>query len=348
MIKAAVAGAAGYAGGEVVRLLAQHPEAELVALAGHSNAGRALDELSPWFGGFCNMELDEFSAEKMAAAGAEVVFLALPAGVATEAAAELLERGIKVIDLGADFRFPDAAVYEQWYKKPHARPDLLPQAVYGLPEIWREEIKGASLIGNPGCYPTSVQLALWPLLRAGLADLSRPVIADCKSGITGAGRNTQKHLLYCEANDSINAYGVAGHRHTPEMEQGISRMAGEAASVLFTPHLTPMNRGILSTIYVGLKQPTGQQELRALYAEAYADEFFVRVLPEDVWPHTRWVAGSNFCDINLKVDERTGLLVVSAAIDNIVKGAAGQAVQNMNIIFDLPETMGLMQIPLAP
>ncbi|MBQ3179765.1 MAG: N-acetyl-gamma-glutamyl-phosphate reductase, partial [Firmicutes bacterium] len=214
MIKAAVAGAAGYAGGEVVRLLAQHPEAELVALAGHSNAGRALDELSPWFGGFCNMELDEFSAEKMAAAGAEVVFLALPAGVATEAAAELLERGIKVIDLGADFRFPDAAVYEQWYKKPHARPDLLPQAVYGLPEIWREEIKGASLIGNPGCYPTSVQLALWPLLRAGLADLSRPVIADCKSGITGAGRNTQKHLLYCEANDSINAYGVAGHRHT--------------------------------------------------------------------------------------------------------------------------------------
>ena len=348
MIKAAVAGAAGYAGGEVVRLLVQHPEVELVALAGHSNAGKTLEELSPWFGGFCNMELDEFSAEKMADAGAEVVFLALPAGVATEAAAELLERGIKVIDLGADFRFPDASVYQEWYKKPHARPDLLPQAVYGLPEIWRDEIKGASLIGNPGCYPTSVQLALWPLLKAGLADLSRPVIADCKSGITGAGRNAQKHLLYCEANDSINAYGVAGHRHTPEMEQGISRMAGEAASVLFTPHLTPMSRGILSTVYVALKQPVAMAELRGLYDAAYADEFFVRVLPEDVWPHTRWVAGSNFCDINLKLDERTGLLVISAAIDNIVKGAAGQAVQNMNIIYDLPEHMGLMQIPLAP
>lgn len=348
MIKAAVVGAAGYAGGELVRLLVQHPGAELVALAGHSNAGKSLSELSPWFSGICEMPLDEFSPEKLAEAGADVVFLALPAGVATEAAAELLERGIKVIDLGADFRFADADVYEQWYKKPHARPDLLPQAVYGLPEIWRDEVKGASLIGNPGCYPTSVQLALYPLLKAGLGDLSRPVIADCKSGVTGAGRNAQKHLLYCEANDSINAYGVAGHRHTPEIEQGLSRMSGEVASVLFTPHLTPMSRGILSTVYIGLKQTVAQSELRELYLAAYADEYFVRVLPEEVWPHTRWVAGSNFCDINLKLDERTGLLVVSAAIDNIVKGAAGQAIQNMNIMFGLPESVGLMQVPLAP
>jgi N-acetyl-gamma-glutamyl-phosphate reductase len=279
---------------------------------------------------------------------ADVAFLALPAGVSAETAAALLARGVKVIDLGADFRFHDAAVYEKWYKKRHPHPELLPDAVYGLPEIWRDEVRGASLIGNPGCYPTSVQLALYPLLAAGLADLSKPIIADCKSGITGAGRNAQKHLLFCEANDSINAYGVAGHRHTPEIEGGLSRMAGEAASVLFTPHLTPMSRGILSTIYVNLRKSVAEAELRELYTEAYAKEYFVRFLPQEVWPHTKWVAGSNFCDINLKLDERTGLLVVSSAIDNIVKGAAGQAVQNMNIMFGLPETTGLEQIPMMP
>jgi N-acetyl-gamma-glutamyl-phosphate reductase len=349
MIKAAVIGAAGYAGGEAVRLLHQHPQAELCALVGNSNAGNMLSEISPWFQNLVTMPVEALDVDKLVdECKADVAFLALPAGVSAETAVALLARGVKVIDLGADFRFHDAAVYEKWYKKQHPHPELLPEAVYGLPEIWRDEVCGASLIGNPGCYPTSVQLALYPLLAAGLADLSKPIIADCKSGITGAGRNAQKHLLFCEANDSINAYGVAGHRHTPEIEGGLSRMAGEAASVLFTPHLTPMSRGILSTIYVSLKKSVPEAELREIYTEAYAKEYFVRFLPQDVWPHTKWVSGSNFCDINLKLDERTGLLVVSAAIDNIVKGAAGQAVQNMNIMFDLPETTGLEQIPMMP
>lgn len=346
-IKALVVGAAGYAGGELVRLLLQHPAAEICGLVGHDNAGHRLDEVSPWLLGLLPENvamIEDLQLDKPA----DVAFLALPAGISAETADELLRRGVKVIDLGADFRFKDAEIYAQWYKKPHARPQLLPQACYGLPELWRQEIADSSLIGNPGCYPTSVQLALAPLLKAGLADLSQPVVADCKSGITGAGRKAEKHLLFCEANDSINAYGVAGHRHTPEIEQGLGRLAGEAASVLFTPHLTPMSRGILSTIYVHLRRPVSQSELRALWQEFYADEYFVRLLPPDVWPHTRWVVGSNFCDINLKLDERTGLLVVCAAIDNIVKGAAGQAIQNMNLMFGFDEKTGLQQLPMMP
>lgn len=346
MIKAAVVGAAGYAGGEAIRLLSRHPQVELAALCGHSNAGQRLSDISPWFYEQVDMPVEEMDIDRLAAC--DVVILALPAGVSAETSARLLARGVKVIDLGADFRFDDAAVYEKWYKTRHPHPELLPQAVYGLPEIWREEIMGASLVGNPGCYPTSVQLALFPLLRAGLADLSRPIIADCKSGITGAGRKAEKHLIFCESNDSINAYGVAGHRHTPEIERGLTRMAGEQAQVLFTPHLTPMSRGILATVYTALKKPAAEKEIRELYQAAYADEYFVRVLPEGVWPHTKWVAGSNFCDINLKLDERTGLLVISSAIDNIVKGASGQAVQNLNLMFGLPETLGLEQLPMMP
>lgn len=346
MLKAAIVGAAGYAGGEAIRLLSRHPQVELGALFGHSNAGQRLADISPWFYQQVDLPVEEMNIDRLAEF--DVAILALPAGISANTAAELLARGTKVIDLGADFRFDDAAVYEAWYKTAHPHPELLPQAVYGLPEIWRDEVRGAALVGNPGCYPTSVQLALYPLLKAGLADLSRPVIADCKSGLTGAGRKAQKHLLFCESNDSINAYGVANHRHTPEIERGLGRMAGEPVSVLFTPHLTPMSRGVLATVYVALKQPTAEKTLRELYQTAYADEYFVRVLPEGVWPHTKWVVGSNFCDINLKLDERTGLLVLSSAIDNIVKGASGQAVQNLNLMFGLPETMGLEQLPMMP
>lgn len=346
MIKAGVIGAAGYAGGEAIRLLARHPGVELAALMGHSNAGKLIDELSPWLYQQVNLPVLALDIEKLAAC--DVVFLALPAGVSANTAAELLARGVKVIDLGADFRFKRQDEYEQWYKTAHPHPELLPQAVYGLPEVWRGEIRGAQLIGNPGCYPTAVQLALYPLLAAGLAELDRTIIADCKSGITGAGRKAEKHLLFCEANDSINAYGVAGHRHTPEIAGGLSRMAGDKVRVLFTPHLTPMSRGILATVYVAVKPCVDEAAIRRRYTETYQDEYFVRVLPEGVWPHTKWVAGSNFCDINMKLDKSSGLLVVSSAIDNIVKGAAGQAIQNMNIMFGLPETQGLEQLPMMP
>lgn len=346
MIKAGIVGAAGYAGGEAIRLLARHPEAELCVLMGHSNAGKTIDELSPWLYGQVGLPVLPLDIDKLAEC--DVAFLALPAGVSADTAAELLARGVKVIDLGADFRFKDRAVYEQWYKTVHPQPQLLERAVYGLTEVWRDEVRGAELVGNPGCYPTAVQLALYPLLAAGVIDLGRTVIADCKSGITGAGRKAEKHLLFCEANDSINAYGVAGHRHTPEIAGGLSRMAGEQASVLFTPHLTPMSRGILATVYAAVKPGTAEAELRRYYTEAYADEYFVRVLPEGVWPHTRWVAGSNFCDINFKLDKQTGLLVISSAIDNIVKGAAGQAVQNMNVMFGIDERTGLEQLPTMP
>lgn len=346
MIKAGIVGAAGYAGGELIRLLARHTQVKITALMGHSNAGKSIEELSPWLYKQIGLPVTDLDIEALAAC--DVVFLALPAGASAKTAAQLLPQGVKVIDLGADFRFKDSAVYEKWYKVAHPHPELLPEAVYGLPEIWRDEVKGARLIGNPGCYPTAVQLGLYPLLKAGLADLSQTVIADCKSGITGAGRKAEKNLIYCETNDSINAYGVAGHRHTPEIAGGLSRMAGQTANVLFTPHLTPMSRGILATVYVKLKTAVTEAQVRALYEEAYKDEYFVRVLPQDVWPHTKWVAGSNFCDINVKPDEATGLLVVSSAIDNIVKGAAGQAIQNMNIMFGFEEGEGIGQLPLMP
>lgn len=345
MIKAGVVGAAGYAGGELIRLLARHPMVEIAALMGHSNAGHSIDELSPWLYQLCGLPVTDLDMDVLA--GCDVVFLALPAGASANTAAGLLPHGVKVIDLGADFRFKDVAVYEKWYTQ-HPHPELLPQAVYGLPEIWRDEVKGASLIGNPGCYPTSVQLGLYPLLKAGLADLSATVICDCKSGVTGAGRKAEKNLIYCEVNDSINAYGVAGHRHTPEIAGGLGRIAGEPAQVLFTPHLTPMSRGILSTIYVKLAAGITEADVRALYTAAYADEYFVRVLPQGIWPHTKWVAASNFCDINMKLDEQSGILVVCSAIDNIVKGAAGQAIQNMNLMFDFPEIMGIDQLPTMP
>lgn len=345
LIKAGIVGAAGYAGGELIRLLARHEQVKIETLMGHSNAGHSIEELSPWLYRQIGLPVGELDEEKLSEC--DVVFLALPAGASAKTAAQLLPQGVKVIDLGADFRFKEQAVYEQWYTE-HPHPELLAQAVYGLPEIWRDEVQGADLIGNPGCYPTSVQLGLYPLLSAGLADLSQTVICDCKSGITGAGRKAEKNLIYCETNDSINAYGVAGHRHTPEIAGGLSRMAGETANVLFTPHLTPMSRGILSTVYVKLKSGVAEAQVRALYEEAYADEYFVRVLPEGVWPHTKWVAGSNFCDVNMKLDANTGILVVSSAIDNIVKGAAGQAIQNMNIMFGFPEVMGIDQLPCMP
>jgi N-acetyl-gamma-glutamyl-phosphate reductase len=278
---------------------------------------------------------------------ADVVFAALPHGHAVPVAGEVLERGKKFIDLGADFRFGRRDVYEQWYKVEHSGEELLEQAVYGLPEIHRDKIRSASLVGNPGCYPTSVILGLAPLLRNGLIDPGS-IIIDSKSGVSGAGRGLSLGTHFSEVNENFRAYNVGVHRHTPEIEQELSKLAGEDVVVSFTPHLTPMNRGILSTMYAGLKQEMTLEQVRSVYEEFYRSEFFVRLLPPGILPQTKAVTGSNHCDIVPVVDPRTGRVVVISAIDNLIKGAAGQAVQNMNLMFGLPETTGLDRPGLYP
>ena len=254
---------------------------------------------------------------------------------------------VKVIDLSADFRIQDVAVYEEWYKIKHPTPEYIKEAVYGLPEINREKIKGARLIANPGCYPTCSTLAIYPLVKEGLIDTDT-IIIDAKSGVSGAGRGAKVDNLYCEVNESCKAYGVASHRHTPEIEEQLSCAAGKPVTLSFTPHLIPMNRGILITAYATLTKDASYEEMKAAYDKYYAGEPFVRVLEKDVTPQTRWVEGSNFVDVNFKIDPRTHRVVMMGAMDNVVKGAAGQAVQNMNLLFGLPENTGLKQIPLFP
>jgi N-acetyl-gamma-glutamyl-phosphate reductase len=346
MIKVGIIGAAGYGGGELVRLICQHPEAELVSLTGHSNAGKHILDVFPHLRGYTDLMITELDVDYLAAK-ADVVFLALPHGHAVATATTLIEAGVKVIDLGADFRFNDTKIYEEWYKVEHTNPNLAGEAVYALPEIWRESIPSARVIGNPGCYPTSIALGLYPLLKAGLAELDS-IIIDSKSGVSGAGRTPSSTVVYSECDDSINPYKVASHRHTPEIEQSLSRIAGGDIKVTFTPHLTPMTRGILSTIYAKLNVKGLAADIQKLYEDTYKGEFFVRVLPQGVYPKTKWVAGSNFCDISVKLDTRTGRIVICSVIDNLVKGAAGQAVQNMNILFGLPENTGLKQVPMFP
>ncbi len=346
MIRAGVLGAAGYGGGELLRLLAMHPDAEVTLLGGHSAAGKNILASSPHLRGYYDMIVSDTNYEQLKET-CDVVFLALPHGLAVDIATELVPAGVKVIDLGADFRFHDTSVYEAWYKVEHHNPDLAKQAVYGLPELWRQEVKNASLIANPGCYPTSIILGLYPLLKEGLLQLDS-IIADSKSGVSGAGRTPSMGNIYSETTETIKAYGIATHRHTPEIEDKLSRIAGEPLLVNFTPHLTPMTRGILSTIYGKLNQLVQVEELQKLYENTYAEEFFVRVLPQGTLPQTQWVRGSNFCDIGLTVDPRTKRVIVVSAIDNLVKGAAGQAVQNMNLLFGLPERTGLLLPPVFP
>jgi len=345
-IKAGIIGATGYAGAELVRILSAHPQVELVALCTQSYGGKAFCEVYPYLYkhvfSYCReLDLPALAEE------ADVVFTALPHGHAAPLAREVLGRGKKFIDLGADFRFRRREVYEQWYKVEHTAPELLEQAVYGLPEIHREKIRGASLVANPGCYPTSVILALAPLLRHGLVDAGT-VVADSKSGVSGAGRGLSLGTHFSEVNENFRAYNVGVHRHTPEIEQELSELAGEEVVISFTPHLTPMNRGILSTVYASLKREMTLEQVRSVYEEYYRNEFFVRLLPPGILPQTKAVAGSNHCDIVPVVDPRTGRVVVLSAIDNLVKGAAGQAVQNMNLMFGLPETTGLDRPGLYP
>ena len=337
MIKAAVLGATGYAGAELVRILSGHPDVEIVYLASHSYAGKKFSDIYPGMRTVCDMTLSEDDVSK-AAENADVLFMALPAGIASEAVTPELLGKCVVIDLGADFRLHDAAVYEAWYRKEHKHPELLDEAVYGLPEIHREDIKGKRLIANPGCYTTCTILTLYPLVNNDLIDASS-IIVDAKSGTSGAGRGEKLGSMFCEVNESIKAYGVASHRHTPEIEQELSLAAGYDILLQFTPHLVPMNRGILSCCYARLKPGVKEDDIKKAYS-MYNGEPFIRV--SDDLPETKYVKGTNMVDISFRLDKRTGNIIALGAIDNLVKGAAGQAVQNMNIAFGLPETEGLV------
>jgi N-acetyl-gamma-glutamyl-phosphate reductase len=345
MHKIAVVGASGYTGVELLRLLAGHPEVAVTCVTSRQQAGQPLCAAFPSLTGIYNLHFEAVEPAELAAR-AELVFLAVPHQAAMGMVPSLLAAGCRVVDLSADYRLRDAAVYAEWYE-PHQTPELLGEAVYGLPELYREQVRRARLVANPGCYPTSAALALMPLLRHRLIDPATLII-DSKSGTSGAGRAAKVDVLYCEVNEGFKAYGLPRHRHTPEIEQTLSAVAGAPVIISFTPHLVPANRGILSTCYASLVGQVSPAELLALYQQEYKAEPFVRVLPAGALPNIGQVRGSNFCDIGLAVDPRTNRVIVVAAIDNLVKGAAGQAVQNMNLMLGCAEDTGLKGAPLFP
>jgi N-acetyl-gamma-glutamyl-phosphate reductase len=342
MIKAGIIGGTGYTGVELLRLLAQHPEVELAAITSRKEDGMAVADMFPSLRG--RVSLAFTTPEQAPLKSCDVVFFATPNGVAMQQTRELLDAGVKVIDLAADFRIQDIAEWSKWYGMEHACPDLVAEAVYGLPEINREKIRGARLIANPGCYPTAVQLGFLPLVEAGVVDTSW-MVADCKSGVSGAGRKAEVGALFAEASDTFKAYAVPGHRHWPEIRQGLARMAGHDVGLTFVPHLTPLIRGIHATLYCKLNQDV---DLQALFEQRYANEYFVDVLPAKSHPETRSVRASNLCRIAVHRPQGGDTVVILSVIDNLVKGAAGQAVQNMNLLFDLAENTGLTQIPVMP
>ena len=343
MVKVGIIGATGYAGAELVRLLLGHPMVEIAAVSSVSYEGKQLTEVFPNLAGAIDMTL--VTADEVVEAS-EVVFASLPHGLSEPIARRCFDKGALFIDLGADFRLYDEADYREWYKLEYKDPELHRSAVYALCEIYRERIRQARIIGNPGCYPTSIALGLYPLLKA-KAVRADSIIIDSKSGVTGAGRGLTLGSHYPECNEAISAYKAAAHRHTPEIEQTLSDVSGEKITVTFVPHLLPVNRGILSTIYASLKENIRPEEVRKLYEDAYGGEKFVRLMPEGKFADIKNVRCSNFCDISLHHDSRTGRVIITSAIDNMVKGAAGQAIQNMNILFGLSEATGLMQVPPA-
>lgn len=341
-LRVAIVGATGYTGAELLRLLARHERAEVVAVTSRQEAGRQIGEIFPSLRGHYDLVFTAPAMEELARK-ADVVFFATPHGAAMAGVGVLLDRGVRVIDLSADFRLRDAGVWADWYGQPHAEPGLLPQAVYGLPEFARDQIVDASLVACPGCYPTAVQLALLPLLQAGVIE-TRGIIADCKSGVSGAGRTAKLASLYCELGESFTAYASGGHRHQPEIEQALSDIAGEAVQCLFQPHLLPQIRGIHATVYARLSD--SQADVQGLFEQTYADEPFVDVMPAGSHPQTRSVRGANMA--RLATVTRGDQVVVFAVIDNLVKGASGQAIQCMNIMHGLPEVMGLDLPALLP
>lgn len=346
MIKVGIIGSTGYAGGELVRLLMQREDVKIVWYGSRSYVG---EEYASIYQNMFQIVDDKCLDDNMEelADQADVVFTATPQGFCASLVNEEILSKVKIIDLSADFRIKDVDTYEKWYKIKHPTPEYIKEAVYGLPEINRDAVKKARLIANPGCYPTCSFLSIYPLVKEGLID-PNTVIIDAKSGTSGAGRGAKVDNLYCEVNESIKAYGVATHRHTPEIEEQLSYAAGKPVVINFTPHLVPMDRGILITAYASLTKDVSYEEVKAVYDAYYADEYFVRVLNKDVTPQTRWVKGSNFVDVNFKIDPRTNRIIMMGAMDNLVKGAAGQAVQNMNLMFGLAENTGLKLVPMFP
>ncbi len=342
MIRVGIVGGTGYTGVELLRLLAQHPEVELTAITSRAEAGSAVSDMFPSLRGRVGLK---FSDPATAPLGeCQIIFFATPNGVAMQQARVLLDAGVRVIDLAADFRIKDIAVWEKWYGMTHAAPDLVAEAVYGLPELNRDLIRNARLVANPGCYPTAVQLGFLPLIEAGCVDTDH-LIADAKSGVSGAGRKAETHILFAEASDNFKAYGVAGHRHLPEIRQGLAGIAGAPVGLTFVPHLTPIIRGIHATLYARI---TREEDFQALYEKRFSGERFVDVLPAKSHPDTRSVRAANTCRIAIHRPQGGDTLVILSVIDNLVKGAAGQAVQNMNLMFGFDECLGLTQVPVLP
>ena len=345
MVKIGIAGASGYTGLELIRLLAGHPEAELTVLTSETYQGQNIAEVFSSLNGVVDLKLRPL--DDGITQDCSVLFLALPHIAAMDKLPVYLQSDCKTIDLSADYRLKDPKDYSDWYSVTHTHPELLEQAVYGLPELHRQSIQTARFIANPGCYPTSVILALAPLLKTDWVDFGS-IISDSKSGVSGAGRKTSLSTHYAEVNEGISPYGLAAHRHTPEMEQELSALAGKPVRLTFSPHLVPMTRGMLSTIYINLNEPISDEKLVEHYRNFYKDEYFVRVLNPGIFASSQHVRSSNFCDIGLKVDTRNQRLIITSALDNLIKGASGQAIQNMNIMLSLDEKMGLTAPAIFP
>lgn len=346
MIKVGIIGATGYAGSELVRILLGHKDVEIKWYGSRSYIDKKYASIYQNFFQLVDANCMDDNMEVLADQ-VDVIFTATPQGLCASLVNEEILSKVKIIDLSADFRIKDVKVYEEWYKLEHKSPQFIEEAVYGLCEINREDVKKARLVANPGCYTTCSILTCYPLVKEGIID-PNTIIVDAKSGTSGAGRGAKVDNLFCEVNENMKAYGVATHRHTPEIEEQLGYACDEKITINFTPHLVPMNRGILATAYASLKKDVTYEEVKAIYDKYYADEKFVRVLEKDVCPQTKWVEGSNYVDVNFKIDPRTNRIIMMGAIDNLVKGAAGQAVQNMNLMFGLKESEGLELVPMFP
>ena len=344
-MKVSIIGATGYAGAELLRLLLRHPEVRVAHITSESHAGKSISNVYPHFDWIMNQPLESIDNIEAIGEDSDFLFIGLPAGYAMTIGLELEKLPVRIIDLGADYRFHDTAVYEQWYKIEHAHKDA--KRVYGLAELYRDAIKDAKIIGNAGCYTTASILALAPLVKYGLIDTDSIVI-DAKSGVSGAGRSAKLPNHFPELYDNFKAYGVANHRHTPEIEQALSDISGKPITLQFTPHLVPMSRGILSTCYAKLKDGETAERVDGAFKAMYKDEFFIRLRGRGAYPETKYVRGSNYCDLGWHIDERTNRVIVLSAIDNLVKGAAGQAIQNFNIACGFDEKLGIDMIPMYP